>query len=331
MESTDSGEDRAAEEAAEGRVTTERRDEMRDKAKSLRDQYRRQHRRNRWILQGGLVLVLIAAVASIALVIGNSATPAPTGPRNMLSDGIKIGAGYEAVSTLGLEADEQPVPSGPNDDDVIDIRVYVDYLCVHCSEFDDENAEQIGAWIEQGAVTLEVHPLALLDAQSEGTNYSTRAANAAACVASHSPNAFFSFNSALLSAQPRGGEGGLSDERILEVVEKSGATLTAAIEECVTSQQYRAWVKAATVRALNGPLPGADIEAVRATPTILVNGAKHTYSYPFKAKDLAQVISKAAGTVFNKKATEESSAPATEAPAPEAPTTDAPAEPAPAS
>lgn len=316
MVSTGSGEERAPEDAT---VVTERREEMRDKAKSLRDQYRRQHRRNRWILQGGLVLVLIAAVASIALVIANSATPAPTGPRNMLSDGIKIGAGYEAVSTLGLKADEQPVPSGPNDDDVIDIRVYVDYLCVHCSEFDDENAEQIGAWIEQGAVTLEVHPLALLDAQSEGTNYSTRAANAAACVASHAPNEFFSFNSALLAAQPRGGEGGLSDERILAVVEKAGVATTPAIEECITSQQYRSWVKAATVRALNGPLPGADIEAVRATPTILVNGEKHTYSYPFKAKDLAQVISKAAGTVFNKQSTEEKSVPPADAPAEEAP------------
>lgn len=312
MESTDSpsGENTVDDTA----VVTERREVMRDKAKGLRDQYRRQHRRSRLLLQGGLAVVLLAAVATIALVLTNSVAPPADGPRNMLSDGIKIGEGFQAIGTAGLAPDSTPVPSEPNSEDVIELRVYVDYLCAHCSEFDAENAEQIGAWIEQGAATLELHPLALLDGQSQGTSYSTRAANAAACVADFAPHDFFEFNSALLAAQPKGGTGGLTDEELLAVIKKAGVEAYSSIESCVTTLRYKNWVKAATVRALNGPIPHADIESVRATPTILVNGVKHTYVYPFEAKDLAQVVSQAAGSVFNRKSSVEPSPESSQAP-----------------
>lgn len=285
-------------------VPIERRELARDKAKQSREQRRKQQRRNRTVFRSLIAVVLVAAVAGVAFMLTSSAKPAPSGPRNMLSDGITIGEGLQAVPTRPLAAEQKPVPSEPIADDVIDIRVYVDYLCTHCAEFDEENNKQIAAWIQEGAASLEVHPLALLDSQSQGHQYSTRAANAAACVANYAPDSFFSFNSALLAAQPEDGQGSLDDEEILDVAKQVGAGGT-PIADCIANQKFKSWVKAATVRALNGPIPNASIESVRVTPTILINGAKYNYAYPFDSKDLAQVMTQAIGSVYNKMSTQE--------------------------
>ena len=56
---------------------------------------------------------------------------------------------------------------------VANIRVYVDYLCPYCDQFERTNAEQLEQWLESGAATLEIHPIALLDEPSR-TAPSTR-------------------------------------------------------------------------------------------------------------------------------------------------------------
>jgi protein-disulfide isomerase len=285
-------------------TTSERREVAREKAKELRLAQRKLDRRNRWLLQGGLAVVAIAIIATVTLIIVNSVRPAAPGPRNMLSDGIKIGQNFEAVQTVGLAADEDPVPSAENTDDVIDIRLYVDYNCKFCAEFEAENNEQIAAWIAEGAATLEVHPISLLDGQSAATQYSTRAANAAACVANYSPNSFFDVNAALFEEQPGEGEPGLDDAELFDIVSNVGVSNENAIEKCINEVQFRPWVRDATARALNGPIPNSDVDSVRGTPTILVNGAKYTYSYPFDAQEFGQVVSQAVGSVFNRKSTE---------------------------
>lgn len=291
-------------------TSSERRELAREKAKELRLQQKKLDRRNRLLLQGGLALVAVAIIATVTLIIVNSVRPAAPGPRNMLSDGIKIGQGFEAVQTVGLAADEDPVPFSQNTDDVIDIRLYVDYLCPFCAEFEAENNDQIAAWIEQGAATLEVHPISLLDGQSAATQYSTRAANAAACVANYSPNSFFDVNAALFANQPEEGKPGLDDAELFDIIQGAGVSNENAIQKCIDDGQFRSWVKDATARALNGPIPNSDIDSVRGTPTILVNGTKYTYSYPFDAQEFGQVVSQAVGSVYNKKSTE------TPAPAP---------------
>ncbi|MET1044122.1 MAG: hypothetical protein ABWX59_08405, partial [Microbacteriaceae bacterium] len=82
------------------------------------------------------------------------------------------------------------------------------------------------------------------------------------------------------------------------------------IEDCIEDRQFESWVKDATARALNGPIPNSDIESVKGTPTILVNGVKYEYSFPFDAQEFAQVVSQQVGSMFNKMATE-TPAPAT--------------------
>jgi protein-disulfide isomerase len=286
------------------RLTPSQREIARDKATQLRLQQKKHDRRNRWLLQGGFAVVAIAIIATVSLIIVNSARPAAPGPRNMLSDGIKIGQNFQAVSTAGLTEDEKPKPAADNPADVIDIRLYVDYLCPYCGDFAEENNDQIAAWLEEGAATLEIHPISLLDSQSAATQYSTRAANAAACVANYSPNSFFDVNSALFENQPADGEPGLTDEELIEVVTGAGVSDADRISQCIEDLQFESWVKDATARALNGPIPNSDIESVKGAPTILVNGVKYAYSYPFDKQEFAQVVSQAIGSVYNKMATE---------------------------
>ena len=78
----------------------ERRDAARDKARLLRVEQKKKDFRNKLILQGSLVFVVLAIVATVILVITSSIRPPSPGPLNMLSDGIKIGQSFDAVQAV---------------------------------------------------------------------------------------------------------------------------------------------------------------------------------------------------------------------------------------
>jgi protein-disulfide isomerase len=234
----------------------------------------------------------------VAIVLLTFTRPETRGPLNMLSDGIKIGAGFEAERTPGLAAGETPTPSLANASEVIDIQIYVDYLCANCGAFEERNAEQIRAWVESGAATVEYHPIAIFTTKSAGTQYSLRAANAAACVAEFSPDRFYEFNAALFEDQPEEGSVGLADEQLLERAEAAGVTNLRSVEACIADQRFRTWVQDATARALSGPIENTDLESVVATPTIIVNGQQFRYTTAFDPNEFAQFVVQAAGQSF---------------------------------
>lgn len=290
---TDSGSARAKQ------SKTARRDEARDKARQLRAEHKKKERRSRWLLQGGIAVVLVAIIAIIALVITNSIRPERSGPRNMASDGILIGEGLTPAQSPGIAPEATPVPSAPNAPGIVAITIWVDYLCPVCGEFEEENGELIRTLVDSGAATVEYHPIAILTSLSAGTGYSLRAANAAACVSNYNPDAFFDFNAGLFADQPEEGSEGLTDDELLEIARAAGATST-SLERCVDEGRFFEWVKAATTRAGNGPLPveGTEVENVRGTPTILVNGELYNPSYPFDSTEFSQFVLSAAGDDF---------------------------------
>jgi flagellar basal body-associated protein FliL len=89
----------------------ERRGVARDKARTLREEQKKKDRRSRFILQGSLIVVSLAIIGVIILVITSSVRPPSPGPKNMLSDGIKIGQSFKAVPTAALQPGDNPVPS----------------------------------------------------------------------------------------------------------------------------------------------------------------------------------------------------------------------------
>ena len=280
----------------------ERREAAREKSRALREQQKKKDRRSRVILQGSLAVLVIAIVAVIGLVIVNSVRPPSPGPANMLSDGIKIGEGFKAVPTGALQPDDSPIPSKSNAKNVIDLRVYIDYQCTYCGNFEATNAAQIKKWISIGAATLEVHPLAILDQASLGKKYSTRSANAAACVANYSPNQFFDFSALLFTNQPKENTEGLTDDQIISLAHKAKVGKADSITTCITDQEFKSWTNAATERATTNPLAGTDVKKLAGTPTIIINGKKYAGAID-SAADFANAISKAAGDSFSEDST----------------------------
>ena len=278
----------------------QRRDAARKKATLLREEQKKKDRRNRVFLQGGIAVAAIAIVGIIALIIVNSIRPVGPGPANMASDGVLIGEGLTTVKTPALQPDAKPVASVPDaTGTVADIRVYVDYLCPYCGEFELNNSDQIAQWVESGAATVEIHPISILTSKSAGTQYSLRAANAAACVANSSPNDFYAFNAALFADQPEEGTAGLTDKQIKQVVRSSGVTSSLSkIDTCIDDVTYKSWVLDATDRALTGPIPNASIPKVTGTPTVLVNGKQYLGSLK-DPKEFAAFVLQSAGATYS--------------------------------
>lgn len=253
----------------------EKRQEAREKARALRERQSKKSKRNKVLIQGSLAVVVVTVVAVVTVLILTSLRPPGPGPANMQSGGIKIGEGFQAVRTPAVLSEELPIPSEPNPDGVPAINIFIDYSCSGCAGFEATNGPLLSTWLENGTATVEYHIVSFRDNTTAGTRYATRAANSAACVAEHSPDNFFDFNELLLRFQPQPPEKfELTDSELIQVAQGSGATNLPAIEACIKDETFSSWVREASRRAIDGPLPilDAEIPFVTATPTVLVNG-----------------------------------------------------------
>ena len=128
----------------------------------------------------------------------------------------------------------------------------------------------------------------MLTAKSNGTKYSLRAASAAACVATHSPDAFFAFNNALLTSSPRSTPTASPTSSSPTWRIASGAESPKVVRSCIEKQAFASWAKAATDRALQG-LPDTEDVALTGTPMVLVNGEPYVGALD-DPKEFAQFV-----------------------------------------
>ena len=151
------------------------------------------------------------------------------------------------------------VGDGPNT-----LDTYVDFMCPICGDFEDLYGETIEDLVADGSITLNIHPISILDRYSQGTQYSTRAANAMYCVADTDPSASLPFLQAMFAGQPAEQTEGLTNEQILAIAEGAGVT---GIDSCVNDGTFAAYVTSITEKT---PVaPGAQGIG---TPTVLLNG-----------------------------------------------------------
>ncbi len=278
---------------------SESREAARERARELREERRKRDRRRGLLVTAAIVGGVLIAGLIVTLVLITSDRRQSRGPQNMQSDGIKIGEDFTAARTPALAAGDEPVASGPNPSDVVDIQIYYDYLCPNCGIFEERNGAQLRAWIETGAATVEFHPIAVFSSKAADTKYSARAANAAACVAEFSPDEFFEFHEALFADQPAEDTSGLTDAELIATAKAAGVTGSSDISECITTGRFRGWVAAATSRAVQGPITGTDVVSVESTPTIIVNGEEFKYTTAFDPNEFAQFVARAAGQSFS--------------------------------
>jgi protein-disulfide isomerase len=266
----------------------ERRDAAREKAREQRERQQRRERRNRLVLQAGIGVVVLAIVAIVAIVLVNSIRPPGPGPRNMADDGIVISNGLKAEPTGALAAGAKPSQRSPQAGKVA-IRAYEDFGCPICGSFEKANASYIKTLVQSGKATLQIYPVSILDREFQGTQYSTRAANAAAAVANYSPNQFYAFHSLLYGNQPAEGSTGLSDDQLIAYAKQAKVTNLPAISDAIHGHKFFTWVDASTNRFLKANFAGtnvkseADIQKLLGnpntgigTPMIFVNGKYFT-------------------------------------------------------
>jgi len=270
-------------------VRRDAREAVREKAQQVQARQSRMRIVQR-SLMAALGLVLVAAVAgSLVWVFSSNASKPQLSPSNVSDNGFAISSVSGAIGPADVldtdaataeataaPAEEAPAETPeataePETDAAVDIRVYVDYLSEGSRTFQMANMAQLAAWVEDGSATLTYHPVAMLSAKSNGTKYSLRAASAAACVATHSQEAFFSYTNELLSKQPGVDEAGMSDKELADLAQASGVDAPKDVRACIEEGRFASWVRTATDGALKS-IPGTDDLALTGTPTVLVNG-----------------------------------------------------------
>src|SRR5690606_8200598 len=137
----------------------------------------------------------------------------------------------------------EPTPEPTARASAVDVHIYVDYLAPDAGRVERANARQLAGWITAGAVTVTYHPVSMLTASSNGTKYSLRAAAAAACVASHSPERFYPFNHELLIDQPEVDSDGRTDVELADLAVAVGVDNAKVVRDCIESEDFLSWAK----------------------------------------------------------------------------------------
>ena len=218
------------------------------------------------VVIAGLVIAIIAVVVDAVNDDVDTPRANPSGPlvnpKNITSDG-----------AIPVGQDGAPVT----------VEIYLDYMCPACGQFEQANTAELDRLVQSGTARLALRPIAFLDEQSEGTRYSTRAANAMATVVDGAPEQVRPFHEALFREQPEEGTRGLSDNRIAELAKEAG--VPQEVVDRFTALTFEPWVAKSTETAFNSGVSG--------TPTIKINGQVFQGD-PYSTGPLTQAIEAAA-------------------------------------
>lgn len=252
--------------------SSQRREEARAQAARLREEQARAARRQRNLVIVLLVVGLLVVGGVVAWILSNQPEPAPdfTGSDDPLSE-VVMPAG--ATDKGGILVDSEGV-AGSSDgagEGAVPVVVYADFMCPICNTFEQLNGETLAALREEGEITVEYRPVAILDRYSQGTEFSTRAAAAAGLVADQAPEQFLAFHDAMFANQPAENTAGLDDATIAGIARDAGVPeeVAATIEDgsyLTGDASFRRWVAAASEQA------DRDFPEGFGTPTILVGG-----------------------------------------------------------
>ncbi|WP_026551207.1 thioredoxin domain-containing protein [Arthrobacter sp. H20] len=248
--------------------------QAREQARLIREAQERQEKRKGLLIRWGVVAAVVAILVVVGLIVVNTvrgqvpdAGPAPAGGNE--HGGIVLTSSTEVESFETGTVDLGSLPSEPRAagelppgiaaaaSEPVQVVSYVDVNCVFCAEFESTHADQIQEWLDAGEITMEHRNLAYLDRNSS-TDYSSRGANALACVAEESPEAYFDYSAGLF-ANYENGE--LDDDGLATLASSVGAV---DISTCLSESTFRPWVNFTTA--------AAELDGISGTPTIYVDG-----------------------------------------------------------
>jgi len=212
-----------------------------------------------WV-SAGVVAVLVGVIAVVAVLNTRATDPGPVpqaGGINRETGAITFGDGPDKVAT------------------------YVDFMCPYCGQFEETEGKTISGLVDDGSITLEVHPVTILDRLSQGTEYSSRAASAMYAVAEADPENAYAFFRALWDKRPEEQTPGLTDDELIQLAKDSGVNVTAALEKSIKDGEYKTF-------AQQQQLP----EGATGTPTLMVNDTLVPVTYDPETDIVANLTSR---------------------------------------
>jgi protein-disulfide isomerase len=258
----------------------ERTAEAREKARLIREEQAKKDKRNKLLIGWGIVAAVVAILVVVALVVTNSlktnapvADQGPTPANANIHGGVTLLANTDVAKSDPATVDANSLGDAPKTPPAevvapgaeaeagkpVKVVLYVDFICPVCKNFETQYNDQLTSLRNDGKITVEYRPLGFLDSRST-TNYSSRAANAAACVANTAPEKYADYFNALYAKQPAEGSAGLSDNDLKKMASDMGVN----IDSCVDDKTYRPFVKFTTKEA--------SAIGVTGTPTVFVDG-----------------------------------------------------------
>jgi protein-disulfide isomerase len=249
---------------------SQQREEARAKARELREKRASGEKRKKLLVSGGIALGIVLAVAGTVFAI----VTAMSTPNEKVDNSKKVPANVTKLGGVVIGKDLK-IASAEEIESANRIVIYQDYQCPICQLFEVPNSSQLKTWAEAGLATIEYHPISFLDGQSLN-NYSSRATNAAFCVANSQPEKFFAVNNALYANQPSEQTAGPSDSDIKSTLVTAGVTMNAEMNTCIDQKRYAKYIENRTSEALSNPaVTGTAIPT--GTPHILVNGTVYDF------------------------------------------------------
>jgi protein-disulfide isomerase len=259
----------------------ERTSEARENARLIREAQLKKDKRNKLLIGWGIVVAVVAILAVVALVVTTTmrqnapiADQGPTPANGNVNGGITLLANTDVAklepATVDAASVGEPPQTAPAEvvapgaeaeaGKPVKVVLYIDFICPVCKNFEAQYNEQLTSLRNEGKISVEYRALGFLDNRSS-TNYSSRAANAAACVVNESPEKYAEFVDSLFANQPAEGSAGISDNDLKKMATDIGAK---PIDSCVDDKTYRPFVKFTTKQAAAIGVTG--------TPTVFVDG-----------------------------------------------------------
>ncbi len=269
----------------------QRQQSAREKARQMQEEQRRQEKRRSLMIRWGVVAAVVVVIAVVVGVIFMNSSrsiptagPAPAAANSQggitLTSSTELAPGDDAFTEVDNEGKEQAELTGEQPATIpggeaaaagepVQIIVYADANCVHCATFEQQNGPLLTEWLDAGEVTVEYRILDYLDNPATG-NYSSRAANALACMAEESPENYNSYLTQIFASYTTAQGQGLSDDELQEMASGLGTNLNG----CIDGNTYRPFAAHTGLAAREAQIAG--------TPSVWVQGEAWDQTVPFE-------------------------------------------------
>ncbi|MDN6372865.1 MAG: DsbA family protein, partial [Brevibacterium aurantiacum] len=182
-----------------------RRNQARENARQIAAAQAKKEKTAKTILYVGIGVVVVVVAAVVGVLIFQQSKPGIT-PANYVANGVSMAKDGEVVQPKQLPAGEESDLPPPADagakKTAATVTVYFDFQCPGCKAFEEANTPTLEKLADEGSIVLEYKPVSILDRMSSGNEYSTRAANLAACVVDSQPETVRDFFPAMYAQQP---------------------------------------------------------------------------------------------------------------------------------